>query len=219
SAVALSAELEAWLGFRISPTAAYDHPTIESLSGYLAGLVVSDEAATDPKRQCSVLNEPVAIVAINCRFPGADDPESFWQLLRDGVDAVTELPPERWNVRASHEATLGAAMAALRWGGFLREVDQFRPQFFGLSPREALTTEPQQRLLLEVSWVALERAGIAPERLAGSSTGVFIGISTTDYSHLLFDAPSHVSAYAGSGTAFSVAANRLSYLLDLHGPS
>jgi acyl transferase domain-containing protein len=106
-----------------------------------------------------------------------------------------------------------------RWGGFLGNVDKFDPHFFGISPREATRMDPQQRLLLEVTWEALEDAGINPDDLAGSRTGVFVGISSYDYSRLQFSSPYIVDAYAGTGNAHSVAANRLSYVLDLQGPS
>ena len=106
-----------------------------------------------------------------------------------------------------------------RWGGFLEGIDLFDPQFFGISPREAANMDPQQRLLLETAWEALEYAGQSPDALQGSQTGVFIGISNYDYSHLLFTHSDGASTYAGTGNALSIAANRLSYFLDFRGPS
>ena len=165
-------------------------------------------------------SEPIAIVGIGCRFPGANDPESFWQLLANGVDAISEVPNSRWNAREFYDpnpATPGKMNT--RWGGFLEQIDGFDPQFFGISSREAESIDPQQRLLLEISWEALENAAIAPHNLRGSKTGVFIGISNNDYSRLQDRCSSSTSAYFGTGNAFAIAANRLSYLLDLRGPS
>jgi acyl transferase domain-containing protein len=167
--------------------------------------------------------EPVAIVGIGCRFPGgARDPEAFWQLLRDGVDAVGEIPRERWDVDAYFDADPDAAgRMYVRHGAFLTEVDRFDAAFFGISPREARSMDPQQRLLLEVAWEALEHGGQAPDRLAGTATGVFVGIGTNDYAHLQARAGAidQVDPYFATGTAHSVAAGRLSYVLGLRGPS
>lgn len=125
--------------------------------------------------------EPIAIIGIGCRFPGANDPEAFWQLLRNGVNAITEVPPNRWDIESFYDANPATPYKMnTRWGGFLDQVDQFDPQFFGISPREAVSMDPKQRLLLEVSWEALEDAGQIPERLAGTQTGVFTGISSYD---------------------------------------
>ena len=129
--------------------------------------------------------EPIAIAGIGCRFPGANNPQAFWQLLRDGVDAITEVPSSRWNVEEFYDrdpTKLGKTNT--RYGGFLDNIDRFDPQFFGIWPREAATIDPQQRLLLEVAWEALADAGQLPEKLAGTKTGVFIGIGTHDYSIL-----------------------------------
>jgi phthiocerol/phenolphthiocerol synthesis type-I polyketide synthase C len=222
-AVGLSGDLEDWLGRRLSPTLAYEYPTVEALSKYLArGSDVSEPASRDSAKQEND-TEPIAIVGIGCRFPGAEDPEAFWRLLHGGIDAITEVPAGRWDINAYYNPNPGATgKMSTRWGGFLQHVDQFDPHFFGISPWEAGRMDPQQRLLLEVAWEALENAGQAPHRLAGSQTGVFIGISGVDYSQLQIsygDFPFDVDAYAGTGNAHSVAANRLSYLLDLRGPS
>jgi hypothetical protein len=154
--------------------------------------------------------EPIAIIGMGCRFPGnVNTPEEFWQLLRDGRDAVAEIPSERWDVDAYYADDPDAVgKMYTRCGGMLKEVDKFEPQFFGISPREAVGMDPQQRLLLEVSWEALERAGQNPQQLAGSQTGVFIGISSVDYATLLtqFRDPSLIDAYTGTGVSLSVAA-------------
>ncbi len=164
--------------------------------------------------------EPIAIIGIGCRFPKAKDPESFWQLLRDGGDAITQVPQERWNIDAFYDPEPGTpGKMSTRWGGFLEQVDQFDPAFFGISPREAERIDPQQRLVLEVAWEALENAGIAPNKLAGSQTGVFMGVGNYDYCRLLAKDINLVNAYDGTGNTLSITANRLSYILNLRGPS
>jgi thioester reductase-like protein len=164
--------------------------------------------------------ESIAIIGIGCRFPKAKDPESFWQLLRNGVDAITEVPKDRWDIDAFYDPEPGKpGKMSTRWGGFLDQVDQFDPSFFGISPREVERMDPQQRLVLEVAWEALENAGLAPEKLSGSQTGVFMGIGNYDYCRLLTKDLSLVNAYDGTGNTLSIAANRLSYILNLRGPS
>jgi len=166
--------------------------------------------------------EPIAVIGVGCRFPGGvQNTQDLWQLLVNGVDAIREVPPERWDVDAFYDSDPQAAgKMYTRWGGFLDGIDQFDPQFFNLSPREAEDLDPQQRLLLEVTWEALENAGQAPDRLAGSATGVFIGISTNDYFHLLSQSePEEIGVYMVTGTTHSIASGRISYLLGLQGPS
>ncbi|ESA33423.1 non-ribosomal peptide synthetase [Leptolyngbya sp. Heron Island J] len=148
---------------------------------------------------------PIAIVGLACRFPGGDDADTFWQFLCQGGDAIT--PRDR------------PGTAATDWGGFLPNIDQFDAAFFGISPREATYLDPQQRLLLEICWESLEAAAISPQSLAGSRTGVFVGISHSDYGHLLSRAETGMSPYSATGTALCVAANRISYALNLKGPS
>ncbi len=158
--------------------------------------------------------EPIAIVGLGCRFPGGgDDPAAYWRLLAEGRDTVTAAPAERTWLRAGDRAAPP--------GAYLRDVDLFDPQFFGISPREADDLDPQQRLLLEVVWEALEDAGLAVDRLGGSSTGVFLGIGQLDYAHMLMRAadPGAVSPYGGTGNGHAFAAGRLSYALGLRGPN
>jgi acyl transferase domain-containing protein/NADPH:quinone reductase-like Zn-dependent oxidoreductase/SAM-dependent methyltransferase/acyl carrier protein len=176
-----------------------------------------EEQAGSSRRQ------PIAIIGMGCRFPGgANSPRLFWELLRDGRDAITEIPDERWNVRAFYDvdpARRGKTYA--RFGGFVKDLDKFDAQFFGISPREAACIDPQHRLLMEVAWEAMEDAGLPPDKLAGSSVGVFVGISTCDYGGIQ-TAPSErrsISAYTNLGLGMCIAANRLSYLFDFHGPS
>ena len=163
--------------------------------------------------------DSIAIIGLDCRFPGAKDPESFWDLLKNGVDAISPIPESRWDLNAFYDpepATPGKMYT--RYGGFLDEVDKFDPHFFGISPREAHQIDPQHRLLLEVSWGALENAGIVPASLARSKTGVFVGITDNDYRYLYPDVSS-LDTYSATGQKLCIAANRLSYILDLCGPN
>src|SRR6266496_2359305 len=170
----------------------------------------------------NTLKEPIAIVGMGCRFPGrAKDAGSFWTVLHDGVDAVAEIPPARWDLDAYYDPDPAAAgKMYTRYGALLEEVDKFDPHFFGIAPREASRMDPQQRLLLEVTWEALENAGHAPDQLHGSRTGVFIGISTNDYVQLGTDSgdPARIDAYLTSGNALSAASGRVSYFFGFHGP-
>jgi acyl transferase domain-containing protein/acyl carrier protein len=168
-------------------------------------------------------NEAIAIIGMGCRFPGgANDLKSFWQLLYYGVNAIREVPPNRWDVDNYYDPnpeTCGKMYT--RQGGFLDVgIDAFDAEFFGLSPREAVNMDPQQRLLLEVAWEALEQAGYASGKLNGSQTGVFVGITTSDYAQqTMFAQTSNIDIYTATGTGFNVVAGRLSYILGLQGPS
>ncbi len=166
-------------------------------------------------------DEPIAVVGIGCRFPGGGSgPEAFWDLLRGGVDAVGEVPADRWDVDAWYDPDPDApGKTDVRFGAFLPGIDLFDPEHFGIAPREAAAMDPQQRLLLEVAWEALEDAGIAPDGLAGSATGVFLGINGSDYHQMSMEDPEAIDAYAISGSVASVAAGRLSYVLGLQGPA
>jgi len=166
--------------------------------------------------------EPIAIIGMACRFPGSvSNAEDFWRLLTSGTDAITEIPHDRWNIDSFYDPNPEAAGKILtRWGGFLDQVDQFDPQFFGISPREAEGLDPQQRLLLEVTWEALEGAGQAPDKLTGSATGVFTGISVNEYYQIMTQQDHEkLDVYLAQGTAHSTASGRISYLLGLQGPA
>ncbi|WP_448265689.1 SDR family NAD(P)-dependent oxidoreductase [Nostoc sp. DSM 114159] len=164
--------------------------------------------------------DPIVIVGMACRFPGgANDLESFWQLLEQGKDAVREIPSDRWDMQAWYHPdpdTPGKIYSP--YGAFLEQIDRFDAEFFGIIPREAVAIDPQQRLLLETTWQALESGGQNPQQLRNSQTGVFVGAMTQDYAQLSH-APEAINAYTGSGTSVSVAAGRLSYVLGLQGPS
>jgi acyl transferase domain-containing protein/acyl carrier protein/ubiquinone/menaquinone biosynthesis C-methylase UbiE len=166
--------------------------------------------------------EPIAIIGMSCRFPGgANTPELFWDLLQNGVDAISEIPADRWRIDDYYDPDPDKpGKMSTRFGGFIKGVDLFDAQFFGIAPREAMALDPQQRLLLELGWEALERAGQAPDQLMDSQTGVFIGISGNDFFQLQqATGIENIDAYLASGNAHSIASGRLSYVLGLRGPS
>ncbi len=167
--------------------------------------------------------EPLAIIGIGCRFPGgSDSPEAFWRMMCAGTDAISEIPPDRWSIHTHYDAKPGRADKSItKWGGFIKNIDQFDPAPFGASPREAECMDPQQRLLLEASWEAFEDANQPLDKVRGSNTGVFVGISTTDYTTLQISTGvrNTPDVYSATGTAVSIAANRISYSFDLRGPS
>ncbi|RDV15371.1 SDR family NAD(P)-dependent oxidoreductase [Pontibacter diazotrophicus] len=219
-AVTLSGDLETLLGRRLSPTLAYEYASIFELSRHLAEEAETEGTAAGETAPIVDANEPIAIIGMGCRFPGAADPESFWQLLFHGVDAISEIPADRWPKQAFYHpdpAVRGKSIS--KWGGFLDNIDQFDPYFFGISPNEAKHMDPQQRLLLELSFEALDNASQGVEQLDGTPTGVFIGISVNEYSHIHFNNPEAISSHSGTGNALSVAANRISYFFNLRGPS
>ncbi|NUT44512.1 MAG: acyltransferase domain-containing protein, partial [Thermoactinospora sp.] len=207
-AVGIAGELAGLLGRDLAPTLVWEHPTIARLAAALGS--PSPEPVAGPFAAAGD-DDAIAVVGLGCRVPGAHGPEEFWRLLMEGRDAVTTVPEGRWEPFAGLEAT--------RHGGFLDDVAGFDAEFFGISPGEAETMDPQQRLLLETAWEALEHGGLAPRSLRGSRTGVFVGISGNEYAYLTTADPAGIDAWTATGAALSIAANRLSYLLDLRGPS
>ncbi len=168
-------------------------------------------------------HESIAIIGMGLRWPGgAHDPASAWQLLRDGVDAISEVPKDRWNIDDYFDPNPDApGKMSTRWAGFITDIDKFDADFFGISPREATSMDPQQRLLMKVAWEALENAGHAPEKLVGSATGVFVGVASFDYTQMQMQhVPlADIDAYLATGSSHSVCSGRLSYFLGLQGPS
>jgi len=167
--------------------------------------------------------QPIAIIGMGCRFPGdVNDTASFWELLRSGQEAITEVPAERWKIDDYYDpdSTKPGKMVS-RFGGFLKDIDLFDAAFFGIAPREAAMMDPQQRILLEVTWQALESGGIAPRSLAGSKTGMYLGIASGDYAQMQLHAGDAelLDVHFASGNSHSIASGRLSYLLGLKGPS
>ncbi|MES2354843.1 MAG: amino acid adenylation domain-containing protein [Pseudomonadota bacterium] len=216
-AVELAAELETSLSRPVSPTVFWEHPTIAQLSAYLASEITNPNACNSQQKQYTPSNEPIAIIGLGCRLPGSDTPDAFWQSLCEGVDAIRMPPDNRYDAQTF--INRHPDLPHLTWAGFLDQVDQFDAQFFGIASYEAPHIDPQQRLLMEVAWEALENAGIAAAKLANTETGVFIGISTRDYEHIQQRSADDKNIYMATGSATSIAANRLSYLWDLRGPS
>lgn len=188
-----------------------------------ANLVKALDALQKTRQKLTALEaaqqEPIAVIGLACRLPGAATPEAFWQLLLDGQDLVTAVPVARWDMDQYYDPVPGKpGKSYVRTGAFLDEVDSFDPQFFGISPREAMLLDPQQRLLLEVTWEALERAGQAPLALQQSKTGVFVGVSPSDYGTLM-DEITGTDTYASTGNGVIFASGRLSHFLGLQGPN
>ncbi|WTO59687.1 SDR family NAD(P)-dependent oxidoreductase [Streptomyces sp. NBC_00212] len=207
-------------GLRLPATTVFDYPTADALAGHLLGELFGTETETPLPVSAlpSLTDDPVVIVGMSCRFPGGvASPEDLWRLVSEGVDAVSAFPTDRgWEIEDSDDPEREGAIAT-RSGGFLYDAAEFDPEFFGMSPREALTTDAQQRLLLETSWEALERAGMDPATLRGSRTGVFAGVMYHDYSTLL--SGREFEGYQGSGSAGSVASGRVSYTFGFEGPA
>jgi acyl transferase domain-containing protein len=167
-------------------------------------------------------SEPIAVIGIGCRIPGAEDgPDGFWRLLEQGTDAIGEVPADRWDADAYYDANIDSpGRMYTKRGGFLSQIDQFDAPFFGIAGREAVGMDPQQRMLLEVCWEAVEHAGHSPRKLAGTATGVFVGICSSDYQTMLLAMGDEaIDGYLASGTSASIAAGRISYTLGLQGPS
>jgi len=224
-AVEVRTKLSRHLGEPLPATLVFDYPTIEKLCGFLLGRV-SAAPSPPPAILHQVLrpaDSAIAILGMSCRLPGGvRTPEELWVLLAQGRDAITEVPRERWDVDKYYDPDPErAGKMYSRWGGFIGDLAEFDAGFFGIAPREAASLDPQQRLLLEVSWEALERAALSPDRLLGSRSGVFVGISGSDYGARLLHHRSleQLDAYVGTGNLASVAAGRLAYWLGFGGPT
>ncbi|MFE5031767.1 SDR family NAD(P)-dependent oxidoreductase [Streptomyces sp. NPDC056683] len=225
TAVELRNRIGARLGSRLPATLLFDHPTPARLAEHLLATVIAASGPTArrpaaaPHPPTAAHDEPVALVAMACRLPGGvGDPEELWQLVAEGRDAVGPFPAGRWDVESLYDPDPEApGKSYAREGGFLDDIESFDAGFFGITPKEAAAMDPQQRLLLETAWEALERAGIVPAELAGSTAGVYVGMFGSDY--LSGSRLDQLDGYVGTGSALSVASGRLAYALGLHGPA
>ncbi|MGH3642300.1 MAG: type I polyketide synthase, partial [Mycobacterium sp.] len=224
-AVELRRRIEQGVGKEIPVTLVMDHPRLSDATDYLLGDVLGlREPAVAKPRLAPVTtpsDEPIAIVAVSCRFPGAPNPEAFWELLSGGVDAIREVPEDRFDIDEFYDPdpeTPGKTYT--RFGGFLDGIDGFDPEFFGISPREAVWIEPQQRLVLETAWEGLERAGLSPGTLRGSQTGIFMGVAANEYAHLLSsESLDKIEPYFITGNALNAISGRVAFALGLEGPA
>ncbi|GAB2851893.1 hypothetical protein GCM10027074_18290 [Streptomyces deserti] len=210
-AVALAGELSRATGRELPATLLWEAPTGEALVARLCGTAAGPVSV--PVARPS--GEPVAVVGVGCRLPGGvHGPADYWRLLTEGVDAIRRVPEDRWR-----DFTPFPPADALPYGGYLDDIAGFDAEFFGISPREAAVMDPQQRVLLEVVHEALDHAAVPAVSLAGTATGVFVGVSAPEYGQLTGADPGAVDPWAPAGAALSVTAGRLSYVLDARGPS
>ena len=187
----------------------------------------NDDRAQDPDSSHSLLAmnktpaTPIAIIGMACRLPGGiESPDQLWEALLHGDDLVTEIPPDRWDADEYYDPEPGVpGRSVSRWGAFMDDIRGFDAEFFGINEREATAMDPQHRLLLETSWEAMERAGLTRERISGSLTGVFVGLTHGDYQLLAADAHSVEGSYGFTDNSFSLASGRIAYALGVHGPA
>ncbi|HCS56809.1 MAG TPA: polyketide synthase, partial [Gordonia polyisoprenivorans] len=218
--VMISGELTEFLGRQVSPVEFWEHPTIDALVAHLClGDHVEPQSASAGRSSAD--DGPIAVVGIGCRFPGGiSGPDEYWQFLCAGGDAVTTVPRGRWDrFDDGRPEVVDALASTTRHGSFLDDVEGFDADFFEITAREAAKMDPQQRLMLEVVWEALEHAGIRPESLRRTPTGVFVGACAGEYGYLASTDLPTIDAWSNLGAALSIIANRLSYVLDLRGPS
>ncbi|MDT5019150.1 MAG: hypothetical protein QOD39_5310, partial [Mycobacterium sp.] len=227
-ALELHRRLERGFGRQLPVTMAMDHPRLANAAAYLLDDILGLGAQAPAKSDAVAgsvtkidLAEPIAIVGMACRVPGASDTDAFWELLSGGIDMIREIPDDRFDINDYYDPDPDAAgKIYTRYGGFLDNIDGFDPEFFGISPREAVWMDPQQRLVLEATWESLERAGLSAAALRGSRSGVYIGVGANEYSHVLSTASvESIEAQFATGNATSVIAGRVAFALGLEGPA
>ncbi|MER5435286.1 SDR family NAD(P)-dependent oxidoreductase [Streptomyces sp. NPDC002588] len=238
-AVDLARDLGAACGLRLDVADVFNNPTVTALASYVVGRLAEQPSrpaapagrdaapaaatttAPPAEDRAELSREPIAIVGMAGRFPGADTPDELWELLSNGTDAVGPVPADRWDGEFLHDTDpLKTGKISTDQGGFLGDIARFDAGFFGIPAREAESLDPQQRLLLEAAWHALEDGGIAPTSLRGTRTGVFVGISNSDYArHMEVGGLGQLDAYFASGTALNAATGRIAYSLGLNGPA
>jgi mycoketide-CoA synthase len=217
-AIELRKRLRDATGLRLSAAVVFNHPTAAKLADFLSRQS-SGASARVVARPASANDDPIAILGMACRFPGASSPEELWKLLATGTDAVGGFPTDRgWDLERLYDPDPDApGTSYTRQGGFLADAAGFDAEFFGISPREALVMDPQQRLLLEASWEALEAAGIDPASLQASETAAFVGVSSQDYMAGLGGALEELDGFRLTGSSTAVASGRIAYALGLQG--
>jgi amino acid adenylation domain-containing protein/non-ribosomal peptide synthase protein (TIGR01720 family) len=226
------------LGVELEPTFFFQYGTYDAIARYFKGTEGEDirpalpnldesensgENNSDLSEVIDNSEDLIAIIGMSCRFPGGvNSPAQYWSVLRDGINAIIEVPKDRWDIEHYYDPEPERpGKISSKYGGFLEQVNQFDARFFRISPREAASIDPQQRILLEETWNSLENAGINPESLSGSQTGVFVGIFSHDYELLQVksNSPDDFNAYFGTGNSASIAAGRLSYFFGFTGPA
>ncbi len=215
--IQLAEKLSAEVGFEIPASALYDYFTINALTNHILGVDESTDIAQAANNQ--VNQEPIAIIGMACKFPGAENVDEFWSNLLNQVDSIETVPADRWNYKDVYSETPAPDKMNTKWGGFMKNIDLFDAGFFAISPREAEQMDPQQRIMLEQTQVLFESAGYAAESLKGKDIGVFLGISHSNYSDLMSHQTTERNIYSATGSALSIAANRVSYAFDFQGPS
>ncbi len=235
-AVEFSTELQMMIGeqFIIGPTMLFEHPSIDAIADHVLEMIdseLADATTTDqesPDQQVVAADkqlrrtdrEPIAVIGMSCRFPGAQNIDQFWENILGGVDSVGEIPDDRWDIEKFYSAEREPGKMYTREGGFLEDIGDFDAAFFNISDQEACWIDPQHRMLLENSYLALEDAGICPYPLVDSNVGVFMGIMGQDYAFLpQLDDQEIISAFQGAGLSHSAGVGRISYVFGFEGPS
>ncbi|MBL0743056.1 type I polyketide synthase [Chryseolinea lacunae] len=223
NATLLIHKLSAWLSRPLEQTLVWDYPTLQELIAHLISKKSGPAPSTQtrPRDYTPVTHEPIAIVGMACRFPNAADKNAYWELLKNGLSGIVNVPADRWDADEFYDSdNTQAGKMNTRWGGFLEQVDKFDPEFFGITPKEAVQIDPQQRLMLELSWEAFEDLGVVPASLKDSKTGVFYSAIWNDYLILNSrNGPNNIVQHTATGLHHSIIANRVSYTFGLRGPS